>query len=80
MTAIQDALIVIKEEDLPCRKKLAHWKNHLNDAATEKYSSHLHSQSKESALNVKVIEPVYNPEQQLLKLFNIYFITHMIIV
>jgi pyruvate/2-oxoglutarate/acetoin dehydrogenase E1 component len=71
MSAVRDALIVVKDEDQPARRELAAWKVKLDQANTERYSSHLYSASAESALKVPVIKPVYSDTSPMVHGFEV---------
>ncbi len=62
MVAINRALIVARDEDTPARRTLTAWKNEQEKINRDRYGSHLHSESGESALRVKVIDPIYSDD------------------
>jgi 2-oxoisovalerate dehydrogenase E1 component len=62
MVAIRDALIVLRDEAIPAKKKLTSWKKEQQKITQERYSSHLYSQSRLSALNIPTIMPQYSPD------------------
>jgi len=62
MSAILDALIVIRDENHPEKEKLIELNRKFKTENGERYGSHLYSQIGDSALHVPVIEPVYQPD------------------
>jgi pyruvate/2-oxoglutarate/acetoin dehydrogenase E1 component len=71
MAAIRESLIVLKDDDLPCRQQLIDWKAHLNNAGKGRYSTHLHSQSAESALRVEEVKPVFGEDPRTVRGFEV---------
>ena len=69
--AIHQALIVLKDENHPCKQQLIEWKMALAEAGQERYCSHLHSQSALSALNVPRIEAEYADDSPLVSGFQL---------
>lgn len=65
MVAIRDALLLLRNEESTCKRELLEWRRRIEDAGTERYSSHLHSQSAESALNVPQVKPVYSEDARM---------------
>lgn len=59
-TAIRDALLVLRDEPRPAREPLIRWRNEHNRRGRERYGSHLHSRSPESALNVPEVRARYS--------------------
>jgi 2-oxoisovalerate dehydrogenase E1 component len=59
MAAIRDVLIAVRYEEIPARDSLVAWKEELQSQGEDRYSSHLFSTTKESALRVPVIDPLY---------------------
>ncbi len=62
MSAALKVLTIVREEDIPSKKLLLEWKISHSEENEERYSSHLYSQSSESALKVPVIAPVISPD------------------
>jgi pyruvate/2-oxoglutarate/acetoin dehydrogenase E1 component/TPP-dependent pyruvate/acetoin dehydrogenase alpha subunit len=62
MTAVLRVLTILRNEPFSMRERLLQWKNSQIEANEERYSSHLFSQSSQSALNVTQINPVYSSE------------------
>jgi pyruvate/2-oxoglutarate/acetoin dehydrogenase E1 component/TPP-dependent pyruvate/acetoin dehydrogenase alpha subunit len=71
MASVRDVLITVKDEDLPVRRELATWKVKMDQANSERYGSHLYSQSKESALKVAEIKPVYSESSPMVHGFEV---------
>jgi pyruvate/2-oxoglutarate/acetoin dehydrogenase E1 component/TPP-dependent pyruvate/acetoin dehydrogenase alpha subunit len=65
MTAIHEALIILRNEELPCRTQLIEWRDRLDAEGQKRYGSHLHSQSKQSSLNVPEVKPVFSDDSPL---------------
>jgi len=66
MRAARKALRVLRDHrDVPTRAKLITWIEEARVANEERYSSHLYSQSDESALRVERIDPVYADDSPL---------------
>lgn len=61
-SAILKALTITKDESIPSKNELREWKADQEKINSERYSSHMHSQSIESALNVPIVEPKYSPD------------------
>ena len=60
MRAAKKALRLLRHHpDMPPRQRLIEWIMESEEANYDRYSSHLYSQTEESALNVPRIEPVY---------------------
>ena len=62
LTAVHSALLTLKDETIPAKQKLINWRSEQIMAGEARYSSHLHSQSYQSARNVREIRPVYNDD------------------
>ncbi len=76
MSAAMDALLEVRGEPLPARQALIDWKNQQDATYREKFGSHLYSQSKESALLVPEVKPVYSATSPTLngfEIINAYF-------
>ncbi|MTI28039.1 alpha-ketoacid dehydrogenase subunit alpha/beta [Fulvivirga kasyanovii] len=63
--AVKKALRVLKNEDTPARKQLQDWVKRIEKENFERFSSHLYSESPQSALQVDVIEPEFDDEVKL---------------
>jgi len=64
--AVNDVLRISKGENSDAVKKLSVWKRNFKKENDKRYSSHLLSESNESALNVKEVKPVYNKDSKIL--------------
>ena len=76
MAAIMDALIEVREEQIPAKQALIEWKNKEDVKYREVFGSHLYSQSAESALLVPEVKPVYSDKSPTLngfEIINTYF-------
>jgi 2-oxoisovalerate dehydrogenase E1 component len=58
-TAAGEALRSLKDAPTESRQGIAEWRRRLEGEQRQRYSSHMHSQSAESALKVPAIPPVY---------------------
>lgn len=71
MAAVGEALVTVRGEAIPAKKHLGDWKKAQDKVNEERYSSHLYSQSAESAFNVPVVDPKYTQESPLVYGFEI---------
>jgi pyruvate/2-oxoglutarate/acetoin dehydrogenase E1 component/TPP-dependent pyruvate/acetoin dehydrogenase alpha subunit len=71
MVAVRDALLVLRDESLPARKILTDWKKKLEPLQTDRYSSHLYSESVRSALRVPEVKPFFSERSPILQGFEI---------
>lgn len=65
MSAALKALTIARDEEFPAANKLLDWKNSQAEKNDERYSSHLYSQSPQSALKIPIIEPVYSSDSTI---------------
>ncbi len=61
MTAVHRALMALKDEELPQKRRLMAWREAQRPLNEDRFSSHLFSQSAQSALHVKEVTAVYSP-------------------
>ncbi|MFZ2098817.1 MAG: thiamine pyrophosphate-dependent enzyme [Anaerolineales bacterium] len=76
MSAINDVLIEVRDEQMPARQSLIDWRHAQEPIMEDRYSSHLYSQSKESALLVPEVKPIYSESSPTLngyEIINAYF-------
>ena len=59
------ALRYTRNQSSPTRKKIREWLKTKDERNQRDYSSHIYSQSKDAALKVKVIPPVYNENSKV---------------
>lgn len=71
MQAVREVLLTLRDEAHPGRELLINWKQAQEAANAERYSSHLYSQSAESALRVPEVKPVYSDESPTLSGFEV---------
>lgn len=71
MAAIQQALVVVRDEHLAEAKTLIEWKKAQDAANSDRYSSHLYSQSEESVFNVPEVKPVYSGNSKMINGFEV---------
>jgi 2-oxoisovalerate dehydrogenase E1 component len=60
MKAARRAARILRDEEIASRTELIEWIKNSEADNHDRYSSHLYSESDESALNVKQIDPVYS--------------------
>jgi pyruvate/2-oxoglutarate/acetoin dehydrogenase E1 component/TPP-dependent pyruvate/acetoin dehydrogenase alpha subunit len=78
MSAVNDVLIEVRDEQIPSKQSLIDWKNTQDQINRTRYSTHLYSQSVESALQVPEVKPVYSKDSPILngfEIINAYFDT-----
>jgi pyruvate/2-oxoglutarate/acetoin dehydrogenase E1 component len=71
LVAIREALIALKDDEDDCRRKLISFKQKIELAGRQRYDSHLHSQSAESALNISRVGPIYADDSPMVSGFKI---------
>ncbi|HEX7973450.1 MAG TPA: thiamine pyrophosphate-dependent enzyme, partial [Anaerolineales bacterium] len=71
MTAVREALLLVKDEATPARQALAQWKRAQVALNETRYDSHLYSQSEQSALQIPVIPAAYSDQSPLLYGFEV---------
>ncbi|MBT1703494.1 transketolase [Fulvivirgaceae bacterium PWU20] len=65
MRAAKRALRILREENLDAKAKLIEWVKNAESDNHNRYSSHLYSESDESALKVERIDPVYSDDSSI---------------
>ncbi|WP_299452413.1 thiamine pyrophosphate-dependent enzyme [uncultured Microscilla sp.] len=65
ITSVKKALRLIRTEQNPAKHSLIAWLDKVIEKGREDYSSHLYSQSDESALNIPEIPAQYNEDSKL---------------
>jgi pyruvate/2-oxoglutarate/acetoin dehydrogenase E1 component/TPP-dependent pyruvate/acetoin dehydrogenase alpha subunit len=60
MAAVEEALIAVRNEEIPAKYTLMDWKIEQEEVNEERYSSYLYSQTPQSALKVPEIKAVYS--------------------
>lgn len=71
MVAIQRALLTVRDEETPARRRLIQWRKEQGEVNYDRHNSHMHSQSAESARNIGEVKPVYSESSPLVYGFNI---------
>ena len=71
LSAMHNALIATRQEELPIRRQLVQWKTNFTAVNRERYSKYLYSHSAESALNVPEVRAVYQDKAPQLRGFEI---------
>lgn len=74
--AMRDVFLLVKDENIPAKQKLVQWKEKFKQENLDRFSSHLHSESKDSVTNVPEVKPVYSEKSKNLngfELLNICF-------
>jgi pyruvate/2-oxoglutarate/acetoin dehydrogenase E1 component len=66
MAAIKKALRILRKENLLVKAQLQNWVKNATASNFQNYSSHLYSESAESALRVKGVKAVYKEDSPLL--------------
>jgi pyruvate/2-oxoglutarate/acetoin dehydrogenase E1 component len=69
--AIQDALILTRDEPLSEKQAVIAWQNEQENLIQERYGSHLYSESPQSALKVEPVKPVYTDASPLVYGFEV---------
>ena len=70
-TALHDALLLTQEESLPAREALIQWKQDQDPLNKDRFSSHLYSETDDSALNVKEVKPEYSEDSPTVPAFEV---------
>lgn len=65
MKAAKKAIRILRNTELESRSALIEWVKESEIANYERYSSHLYSQSDESALKVKRVDPIYSDDSSI---------------
>jgi 2-oxoisovalerate dehydrogenase E1 component len=63
--AAKRAMVILRGKDVEGKNELSHWIAEVQDSTEDRFSSHLYSQSEQSALKVAVIEPVFDEDGRL---------------
>ncbi len=74
--AMRDVFLLVKDENIPAKQKLVQLKEKFKKHNLERFSSHLHSENKDSVTNVPEVKPVYSKKSKNLngfELLNICF-------
>jgi len=71
MRGLHDALVVLRLDPPAVRERLRAWDREQRETNRQRYSSHLHSDSSESALQVPVVPAAYEEEAPRLRGFEI---------
>ncbi len=71
MIAIQDVLILTRDEPLSEKQAVIAWRNEQEYLIQERYGSHLYSESPLSALKVEPVKPVYSDTSPLVYGFEV---------
>jgi pyruvate/2-oxoglutarate/acetoin dehydrogenase E1 component/TPP-dependent pyruvate/acetoin dehydrogenase alpha subunit len=71
MRGVHDALVALRHDPPGVRERLQDWDREQRETNQRRYSSHLHSESPESALKVPAVPPVFDDEAPKLRGFEI---------
>ena len=74
--AAKKVLRLVRLEEIASKFELQEWVDKSHHVNEDRYSSHLHSQSKEAAINIPVVDPVYSEDAKTVdgrKLLNANF-------
>ncbi len=63
LIAVKKVLRLVKSENSPARIQLTHWLNQSNIENTDRYSSHLYSQSNQKVSSIAPVDAVYNDDK-----------------
>lgn len=69
--AIQEALLLTRNEDMPEKADLIAWKERETAVNRNRYSTHLYSEGTDSALKVTAVPPVYSADSEKLRGFEV---------
>ena len=61
-SAVEQALIITRNENTPARRQLLQWKQENSRVNHRRYDSHLYSEGNDSALNVPEVKPRYTDD------------------
>ncbi|WP_138430497.1 alpha-ketoacid dehydrogenase subunit alpha/beta [Fodinibius saliphilus] len=64
VTGARKALRITRSEQLDSKSELRQWLNEYNEANTNRYHSHLYSETDMSPLNIEEVEPVYSDDPE----------------
>lgn len=64
--SVNEVLRLVRSENSPGKNKLIEWKKRFREENEKRYSSHLFSESNESALNIKEVKPDYANDSAIL--------------
>ena len=76
MSSIRDVLIHVRDEQIPAKQTLVEWRHAQEPIFEDRYNTHIYSQSKESALLVPEVKPIYSENSPILngyEIINAYF-------
>lgn len=71
MRAVRDALITLRDEDIPTKQVLIEWKVSQEAINDERYGSHLYNETEDSARNVAEVKPKYSDESPTVSGFEV---------
>jgi len=63
--SVNDVLLITSGDKSAARERLVEWKNNFKKENNRRYGSHLFSESNDSAMKVKEVKPVYDPDSKL---------------
>ncbi len=63
---MNDVLRIAADENTEANQKLKKWRENFKKENNRRYDSHLYSESKDSAMNVPEVKPVYNADAKVL--------------
>ena len=76
MSSIRDVLIHVRDEQIQAKQTLVEWRHAQEPIFEDRYNTHIYSQSKESALLVPEVKPIYSENSPILngyEIINAYF-------
>ncbi len=69
--AVHAALRATRKDDIPARQALVKWQQSQNPTHTERFSSHLWSDTDEALLGVSEVKPVYSANSPMIQAFDL---------
>ncbi len=70
-TTAWEVLYAVRDEALPSKSALINWSRELHQQGEVRYSSHLHSESRDRVLDVPPIDPIFDDDSPELRGFEI---------
>ncbi|MEO8210562.1 MAG: transketolase C-terminal domain-containing protein, partial [bacterium] len=64
--AVNNVLRIANKDKSEAKEELKEWRKNFKQENYRRYSSHLYSESKESAMNISEVKPVYNSDSKTL--------------
>jgi pyruvate/2-oxoglutarate/acetoin dehydrogenase E1 component/TPP-dependent pyruvate/acetoin dehydrogenase alpha subunit len=71
MVAAHDALLLVRDEELPAAERLAAWRDEQERVNLRRYGAHLYAEGQRSALHVAAVAPAYADDAPVLNGFEV---------